>query len=58
VSRPTYELRLEALPGADPDRRLARGLKYLLRSCGLRCRRVAQVEPDSAAQVPVEGVES
>jgi hypothetical protein len=48
VNRPTYVIELEALPtAADPDRRLAMLLKYALRSCGLKCRHAARVEPAS-----------
>ena len=36
-SRPIYVLRLQPLPRVDPIRALRRGLKYLLRVCGLKC---------------------
>jgi hypothetical protein len=49
MTRPRYRLELEALPGDHPDRRLARGLKYLLRACGFRCRHVALVKEDTDA---------
>jgi hypothetical protein len=45
-THPTYRLELELLPrDDDPDRRLARALKCLLRSFGLRCRHVALIQP-------------
>lgn len=46
MNHPTYTLTLEALPGGDVDRRLARLLKAALRQHGFKCRRVAQVEPE------------
>jgi hypothetical protein len=45
MSKPTYILKLTPLPRADdPEgvRRLRRALKWLLRSCGLRC---TSIEP-------------
>jgi hypothetical protein len=41
TNRERYSLDLEAMPdnvnGVPPNLRLRRALKYLLRSCGLRC---------------------
>jgi hypothetical protein len=40
--RATYTIVLRALPGVDPVRALRRGLKLLLRVCGLRALAVSE----------------
>jgi hypothetical protein len=37
-----YVVRLRPLPGVDAIKALRRGLKYLLRYCGLRCTEVRE----------------
>jgi hypothetical protein len=52
-----YALTLQALPdpgGPSAPRRLARGLKYLLRSCRLRCIRCEPARVASDLQDPPE----
>ncbi len=55
-NRQRFALTLEALP--DPEgpaaaRRLARGLKYLLRSCRLKCIRCQETADPSTAESAV-----
>ena len=47
MEKPTYLLKLEALPGkVDANVRLRQALKVLLRAFGLRCREVREVKPE------------
>ena len=45
TTRPTFEVTLGPEPDVDPDRALRAGLKYLLRSYGLRCTGLREVPP-------------
>jgi hypothetical protein len=45
TDRPTYVLRLQALPNVDADRAIRRLLKVLLRQLGLRCIAIEVIEP-------------
>jgi hypothetical protein len=42
--RPTFRLVLRAEPRVDPVPALKRGLKFLLRRCGLRCISVEEIQ--------------
>jgi hypothetical protein len=50
--RPTFRIDLRAEPHvADATRTLRRGLKYLLRACGLRAISVVKIPPDTSNQI-------
>jgi hypothetical protein len=49
TARPTFALRIEALPDTDPIRSLRWLLKTLLRQCGFRCVSISQ---ESARLLP------
>jgi hypothetical protein len=44
AQRPTYLIVLKPAEGIDGVRALRRGLKYLLRTCGLRCLDAREIE--------------
>ena len=57
--KPTFTIVLEALPDQDgpaAPRRLARGLKYLLRACRLRCVECREVPKTSTTASTVRPV--